>query len=75
MKTVDVEIYPDGRMDVENTSRYLGIACKTLAMMRCNGKGPKFAKRGKIFYFKNDLDLWISEGSGFNSTAQARFCN
>jgi hypothetical protein len=75
MKIVDVEIYPDGRMDTENTSLYLGLASKTLAMLRCNGKGPKFTKRGKIFYFKNDLDQWIAEGSGFNSTAQARFCN
>ena len=56
MKKIEVITYPDGRLDVKNAARYLGLSEKTLAMMRSNGTGPQFIKRGKIFYFKGDLD-------------------
>ena len=72
MKIKDIEIFPDGRMDAKNAALYLGVAPKTLAMMRYQGKGPVFIKRGKIFYRKDDLDQWIAEGAGMKSTAQAR---
>lgn len=64
--------YPDGRLDTKNTSLYLGLRPKTLAMWRSNGKGPKFIKRGRIFYFKEDLDNWLNEKGKFISSAQAR---
>lgn len=60
--TISVVFYPDGRLDTHNTSKYVGLSVKTLAMMRCDGKGPKYVKRGRIFYFKDDLDAWIEEG-------------
>jgi len=41
-------------------------------MMRCNGNGPKFVKRGRIFYFREDLDSWLNAGGRFTSTAQAQ---
>lgn len=72
MKVTEIEMLPDGRMDANNAALYLGMAPKTLAMMRYQGKGPLFIKRGKIFYRKDDLDQWIAEGSGMKSTAQAR---
>ncbi len=75
MKTKDIEILPGGRLDTVNTGLYLDKAPKTLAMMRCKGTGPPFIKRGKIYYFKEDLDRWIAEGAGFKSTAQARLAN
>ena len=55
-KQPEILILPDGRMDTKNASTYLGLSTKTLAMMRCAGKGPQFVKRGKIFYFKTDMD-------------------
>ncbi len=49
-------------MDAKNAAAYLGLAVKTLTMMRCYGTGPAFVKRGRVFYFKSDLDRWIQEG-------------
>ena len=69
-KQPEVQILPDGRMDTKNASTYLGLSTKTLAMMRCSGTGPQFVKRGKIFYFKTDMDDWIHLGRA-KSTAQA----
>ncbi len=48
---------------------------KTLAMKRSDGTGPCFIKRGRIFYFKEDLDAWINECSRARSTAQLRAIN
>ncbi len=67
----EVTMYPDGRLDTPNASAYVGLAEKTMAMMRCNGTGPRFVKRGRIFYFKEDLDSWIIAGGRCTSTAQA----
>ena len=69
--TILIQVFPDGRMDVKNASLYLGLSSKTLAMWRCEGKGPKFIKRGRVFYFKEDLDSWIQDGK-CSSTAQRR---
>lgn len=66
----EVVMYPDGRMDVKNAAGYTGLSEKTLAMMRCEGTGPKFIKRGRVFYFKEDLDAWLQAGRVV-STAQA----
>ena len=57
-----VVVLPDGRLNTANAAIYTGFSEKTLAMMRCKGLGPKFIKRGRIFYFKTDLDEWIEEG-------------
>ena len=70
IESAKVIVLPDGRMNSTNASRYLGLAEKTLAMMRCEGSGPKFIKKGRIFYFKSDLDEWINEGGRVSSTAQ-----
>jgi hypothetical protein len=50
---------PDGRMTPEQASIYLGLSVQTLAKKRCNGSGPKFVKRGRIFYYREDLDEWL----------------
>ncbi len=70
-KTIDISIFPDGRLDVPNAASYLGLSQKTLAMMRCNGTGPKFIKRGRVFYFKEDLDEWLNVNGRLTSTRQA----
>lgn len=73
-QAVEVEkvlILPDGRMDTKNAARYLGLSEKTLAMMRSAGTGPVYVKRGRVFYYKEDLDVWLREGRVM-STAQLR---
>ena len=69
---VRVVAFPDGRLDTENAARYLGLSTKTLAMMRSAGTGPKFVKRGRVFYFIDDLKEWLTEQPKLTSTAQAR---
>lgn len=69
-RSVEVRMYPDGRMDTTNAAAYTGLSQKTLAMKRSNGTGPKFVKRGRIFYYKRDLDEWLEAGLA-KSTAQA----
>ncbi len=71
-KTKEVVLFPDGRMDTCNAATYTGLAEKTLAMLRCNGKGPKFIKRGRIFYFQRDIDDWMNANGRMTSTAQAK---
>ena len=61
-KSIEVVIFPDGRLDVPNASDYLGLSQKTLAMMRCQGTGPEFIKRGRIFYFQGGPGSMDFEG-------------
>jgi hypothetical protein len=62
LSTVPVTILPDGRMDRKNAALYCGLSEKTLAMHACRGTGPDFVKRGKVFYYREDIDRWFSEG-------------
>lgn len=68
--SLEIIMFPDGRLDVKNAALYLGLKEKKLAMMRGNGTGPKFIKRGRIFYFKEDLDAWLNLEGRFTSTSQ-----
>ena len=70
--TLKVINYPDGRLDALNTAKYTGLSEKTLAMMRCKGTGPKFVKRGRIFYFLEDIDAWINEKGRSKTTSQSK---
>ena len=67
---IKVQIFPDGRLDVPNAASYLGLKEKTLAMMRCKGTGPKYIKRGKVFYYQDDLNEWIQANGKLTSTSQ-----
>ena len=67
-----VMVLPDGRMDTRNMARYVGLSEKTLAMMRCEGTGPRFIKRGRVFYYREDVDAWLNAGGRYTSTAQAQ---
>lgn len=69
VSVVQIRLFPDGRMCAKDASDYVGLSEKTLAMMRCKGTGPRFVKRGRIFYFKQDLDEWLAGGVAV-STAQ-----
>ena len=66
---LNVTVLPDGRMDAKNTATYCGLSVKTLAMKRCDGSGPKFVKRGRVFYFREDVDHWLG-AIRVRSTAQ-----
>ena len=72
VRQVEIMVFPDGRLDTKNAAVYLGLSDKTLAMMRCQGTGPRFIKRGRVFYYQEDLDAWLSEARRVTSTAQAR---
>lgn len=65
---IDVVLLPDGRLDAKNTAKYLGLSVKTLAMLRCTGRGPQFVKRGRIFYYKDDLDAWLDAGRSISTS-------
>ena len=69
---MNITIFPDGRLDAKNAAKYLGLSEKTLAMMRCKGEGPKFIKRGRIFYFQEVLDRWIQGGEAQSTTEAAQ---
>jgi hypothetical protein len=69
---IRVVVFPDGRLDTYNAAQYLGLSTKTLAMMRSQGTGPKFFKRGRVFYFLEDLRAWLDDRPRVCSTAQAR---
>lgn len=68
VEPIQVQVFPDGRMDVKNAARYLGLKEKTLAIMRTMGTGPQFIKRGRVFYFKDDLDAWLNADGRLKST-------
>lgn len=68
---IEIRIKPDGRMRASSAAAYIDASVKTLAVWRCKGIGPKFIKRGGIWYFKADLDEWLHSGR-VSSTAQAR---
>lgn len=60
--TIDIETLPDGRMDTKNAATYLGRKPKTLAQWRSANIGPRYVKKGRVFYYKHDLDGWLQEG-------------
>lgn len=72
VRQVEIMVFPDGRLDTKNAAAYLGLSEKTLAMMRCQGTGPRFIKRGRVFYYQEDLDAWLAQAERVTSTAQAR---
>ena len=61
IKAKEVVVLPDGRMDAKNAAIYAGLSEKTMAMMRCDGKGPEYIKMGKVFYFREKLDEWVRD--------------
>jgi hypothetical protein len=50
-------IYPDGRMSIEEASKYLGCAQSSLMRKKDEFKYVKVMQ--KLYFFKDDLDDWI----------------
>ena len=56
-----VFVHPDGRMNRKNAALYVGCAAKTLADWATKGIGPRYVMvGGRAFYFRQELDAWIS---------------
>jgi hypothetical protein len=73
VEQVKVRVLPDGRMSRRDAARYLGWSEKTLAMKASEGKGPQVVKVGGLcFYFKADLDAFISGNTVTASSRVAR---
>lgn len=72
METNKTHFYPDGRLDTQNAAKYIGVSVKTLAQWRTQGKGPKFIKRGRVFYYRKDIDEWLTEDGLLQSTTQSK---
>jgi hypothetical protein len=70
IRQVSVQVLPDGRMDRRNAAKYLGLSVKTLAMHACRRTGPNFVKRGRVFYFREDLDHWLKQSDAPGITAR-----
>lgn len=60
--TTKIEYLPDGRMDTKNAAAYLGRRPKTLAQWRSANVGPRYGKKGRVYYYKRDLDGWLRDG-------------
>jgi hypothetical protein len=67
IKMKEITALPDGRVNPKNAAAYLGLHEKTLAVLRHKGKGPRYIKRGRIFYFIEDLDAWLKEGESWST--------
>lgn len=50
----------DKPINTKEAAEYLGVSAGTLENWRISGGGPKFYKpKGKVFYFKADLESYI----------------
>ena len=65
-----IPVLPDGRLIAKDAADYLGVSPKTMAVWRCEGRGPRFVKFGRIFYFQQDLDAWVAQHQRVTSTRQ-----
>lgn len=62
----DDELHRAGRarqgspfLTAKQAAHYLGLGTKTLAHLRCSGRGPHFRRHGgHVLYHIDDLDLW-----------------
>ncbi len=65
IERVRVRVLPDGRMDRENTAKYLGKKVKTLAMWAWSGTGPPFKMiGGRAYYYLDDLEAYVRGEDG-----------
>ncbi len=48
-------------LTTEEAAEFLRMKPRSLATMRCQGKGPPYIKTGIILYELTDLEEWINE--------------
>jgi predicted DNA-binding transcriptional regulator AlpA len=62
--TVRLTVHPDGRVSRAEAAKYLGLSAKTLAERKRKGLAPHDVKvGGRSFYYLQELDRFIAEGS------------
>lgn len=55
---------PGDWLTEQDVADMLGVATATLAVWRCQKKGPAYSKRGRvIMYRRGSVDEWIRRGS------------
>ncbi len=52
-------------------AQYCGFAKSTFEKMRVYGGGPRFIRRGGVYYDSRDLDDWLASLPRFRSTSEA----
>jgi len=72
IEAAPVPMTPDGRLTTDGAAHYVGLSRKTMAQMRSEGRGPRYIKLGRVFYFREDLDEWLSQAPRVRSTAEDR---
>ena len=56
----EIEILPDGRLDVKNASKLIGIKPKSLTVMAHRADMPPCVKiSGKLYFYYNDIKKWL----------------
>lgn len=53
---------PDGRMNEAAAANFLGVSTNTLRTWRSRGRGPSFVKIGRVWYYLDDLNVFIQSG-------------
>lgn len=52
-------------LNTNEAAQYLKVSTNTLANWRSQGKDPTYYRaRGKVIYYKDDLDAWIKSEDG-----------
>ena len=49
----------DGRHDEASAAQFIGVKPATLRAWRSRREGPAYFKAGRIWYAREDLDVWI----------------
>ena len=60
----DVSRHREDWMKEQEAAELMGLSRSTLRAWRCEGRGPRYSKRGGlIMYRRGDVDDWITGGS------------
>lgn len=55
-----VVLLPDGRFRNDaDAARYIGCAPATLRTWRAQGRGPRYVKAGRVWYYREHVDVWL----------------
>jgi predicted DNA-binding transcriptional regulator AlpA len=64
---VEVTILPDGRMDIVNAAKLIGLKPKSLSVMIHRPNMPPFVKiAGKVYFYYKDIEKWLKSHKKIN---------
>jgi len=59
---MSVVLLEDGRFQNDkDVARYIGCSPATLRTWRVQGRGPKYVKRGRVWYWREHVDEWLRD--------------